>query len=176
MSPRHCVRIPVFVTHHGCSVPRTPALQGTLERPLRIQAPWCLQGMFRLALQVDRTFPGKFHFSASLHIKARARVNRADQVRLRTPTTSNSKKPRLCWADNDRERREYPRGDESNCGSPHANELDKMRRANKQLRKENAQLKQEMSRLAAEMAELRKLASSPPFSAARPSPDRHGYV
>ncbi|KAH8024923.1 hypothetical protein HPB51_002337 [Rhipicephalus microplus] len=92
--------------------------------------------------------------------------------RSRTPTTSNSKKPTLSWADKARGRRESPRGDESNRGSPHASELDEMRRANEQLRKgkENAQLKQEMSRLAAEMAEIRKLASSPPSAQPAPTP------
>ncbi|KAL3195480.1 hypothetical protein MRX96_045653 [Rhipicephalus microplus] len=90
--------------------------------------------------------------------------------RSRTPTTSNSKKPMLSWADKARGRREPPRGDESNRGSPHASELDEMRRANEQLRKENAQLKQEMSRLAAEMAEIRKLASSLPSAQPAPTP------
>ncbi|KAL3193833.1 hypothetical protein MRX96_000121 [Rhipicephalus microplus] len=155
---------------------RTPLFQGTLGRPLRIQAPWCLQGMFRLALQVDRTCPGKFHFSASLQLKAGARFAGPTRSCSRTPTTSNSKKPTLSWADKARRRRESPRGNESNRGSPHASELDEMRRANEQLRKENAQLKQEMSRLAAEMAEIRKLASSPPFGAACPNPGHHGYV
>ncbi|KAL3225357.1 hypothetical protein MRX96_049245 [Rhipicephalus microplus] len=61
---------------------RTPPFQGTLGRSLRIQAPWCLQGMFRLTLQVDRTCPGKVHFSASLHLKARARFVAADHVPL----------------------------------------------------------------------------------------------
>ncbi|KAL3193871.1 hypothetical protein MRX96_000158 [Rhipicephalus microplus] len=60
--------------------PGRPPLQGMLGRPLRIKAPWCLQGMFRLALQVDRTCPGKFHFSASLHLKDGARFMRTDQV------------------------------------------------------------------------------------------------
>ncbi|KAL3171998.1 hypothetical protein MRX96_040651 [Rhipicephalus microplus] len=59
-----------------------PPFQGMLGRLLRIQAPWCLQGMFRLALQVDRTCPGKFHFLASLHLKAGARFVGADQVPL----------------------------------------------------------------------------------------------
>ncbi|KAL3178516.1 hypothetical protein MRX96_038411 [Rhipicephalus microplus] len=49
-------------------------------------------------LQVDRTCPGKFHFSASLHLKARARCVGADQVPHLTHTTSNSKKPTLLWA------------------------------------------------------------------------------
>ncbi|KAL3224390.1 hypothetical protein MRX96_049495 [Rhipicephalus microplus] len=49
---------------------------------LRIQVPWCLQGMFRLALQVDRTCLGKFLFSASLHLEAGARFVGADQVPL----------------------------------------------------------------------------------------------
>ncbi|KAL3253016.1 hypothetical protein MRX96_054713 [Rhipicephalus microplus] len=62
--------------------------------------------------------------------------------RSRTPTTSNSKKLTLSWADKARGRREPPRGDKSNRGSPHASELDEMRRANEQLRKENAQLEQ----------------------------------
>ncbi|KAL3181808.1 hypothetical protein MRX96_008118 [Rhipicephalus microplus] len=57
-------------------------LQGTLGRPLPIQGPLCLQGMFRLALQVDRKFPGKFHFSASLQLKAGARFVGVDQVLL----------------------------------------------------------------------------------------------
>ncbi|KAL3176086.1 hypothetical protein MRX96_010786 [Rhipicephalus microplus] len=82
--------------------------------------------------------------------------------RCRTPTISNSKNPTLSWADKARGRRESSKGDESNCCSAHASELDEMRRANEQLRKENAQLKQEMSRLAAKMAKIRKLASSPP--------------
>ncbi|KAL1417829.1 hypothetical protein MTO96_006086 [Rhipicephalus appendiculatus] len=82
--------------------------------------------------------------------------------RSRTPTTPRSKKPTLTWADKTRGGRESPRGDDSPRGSPHAKELDELRRANEQLRKENAQVKQEMSRLAAEMAEIRKLASSPP--------------
>nr|XP_037291384.1 myb-related transcription factor, partner of profilin-like [Rhipicephalus microplus] len=90
--------------------------------------------------------------------------------RSRTPTISNSKKPTLSWADKARGRRESPRGDASNRGSPHASELDEMRRANEQLRKENAQLKQEMSRLAAEVAEIRKLASSPPLAQPAPTP------
>ncbi|KAL3174952.1 hypothetical protein MRX96_010975 [Rhipicephalus microplus] len=78
---------------------------------------------------------------------------RASGTRSRTPTTSNSKKLTLSWADKAGGRRESPRGDESNRGSPHVSELDEMRRANKQLRKENAQIKQEMSKQAAEMAE-----------------------
>ncbi|KAL3261418.1 hypothetical protein MRX96_000027 [Rhipicephalus microplus] len=45
----------------------------------------------------------------------------------RTPTTSNSKRPTLSWADKARGRRESPKGDESNRGSPHASELDEMR-------------------------------------------------
>ncbi|KAL3213287.1 hypothetical protein MRX96_035523 [Rhipicephalus microplus] len=96
--------------------------------------------------------------------------------RSRTPTTSNSKNLTLSWADKARGRSESPRGDESNCGSPHASELDEMRRANEQLRKENAQLKHEIRTLAAEMAEIRKLVSSPPFGAARSSSGHHGYV
>ncbi|KAL3190583.1 hypothetical protein MRX96_039669 [Rhipicephalus microplus] len=39
--------------------------------------------------------------------------------RSRTPTTSNSKRPTLSWADRARGRLESPRGDKSNCGSPH---------------------------------------------------------
>ncbi|KAL3224364.1 hypothetical protein MRX96_026628 [Rhipicephalus microplus] len=149
-----------------------PPFQGTLARPLRIQAPWCLQGMFRLALQVDRTCPGNFHFSASLQPQKPGHVSSGPtRSRSRTPTISNSKKPTLSWADKARGRRESPRGDASNRGSPHASELDEMRRANEQLRKENAQLKQEMSRLAAEVAEIRKLASSPPLAQpATPTP------
>ncbi|KAL3182712.1 hypothetical protein MRX96_034620 [Rhipicephalus microplus] len=79
-----------------------------------------------------------------------------------SPTSSNRKKPTLSWADKTRGGRESHRGDEASRGSPHAIELDQMRRANKQPRKENTQLKQEMSRLAAEMAEIRRLASSLP--------------
>ncbi|KAL3190294.1 hypothetical protein MRX96_019828 [Rhipicephalus microplus] len=90
--------------------------------------------------------------------------------RSRTPTTSNSKKPTLSWADKARGKRKSPRGDESNYGSPHANELDEMRRANEQLRKQDAQLKQEISRLAAAMVEIRRLASSPPSAQPTPSP------
>ncbi|KAL3178541.1 hypothetical protein MRX96_038431 [Rhipicephalus microplus] len=59
-----------------------PPFQGMPGRPLQIQAPCCLQGMFRLALQVDRTCPGKFNFSASLQLKAGARFVGADQVPL----------------------------------------------------------------------------------------------
>lgn len=85
--------------------------------------------------------------------------------RSRTPTTPKSKKkPTLSWADKAREGRESPRGDDSPRGSPHAKELDELRRANEQLRKENAQVKQEMGRLA---AEIRRLASSP--SSAQPA-------
>ncbi|KAL3195379.1 hypothetical protein MRX96_015849 [Rhipicephalus microplus] len=87
--------------------------------------------------------------------------------RSRTPTISNSKKPTLSWADKARGRRERRR---INRGSPHASELDEMRRPNEQLRKENAQLKQEMSRLGAEMAEIRKLVSSPPSAQPAPTP------
>ncbi|KAH7931577.1 hypothetical protein HPB51_029805 [Rhipicephalus microplus] len=119
------------------------------------------------ALQVDRTCPRKFLFSASLSLKAGTRFVGADQVPLRTPTTSNSKTSTLSWADKARGRSESSRGDELNSGSPHTSEPDEMRRANEQLRKENAQLKQEMSRLAEEMAEIRKLASSP--SSAQPA-------
>ncbi|KAL3242951.1 hypothetical protein MRX96_047657 [Rhipicephalus microplus] len=91
--------------------------------------------------------------------------------RSRTLTpTSNSKKPTLSWADKALGRRESPRGDETNRGSPYASELNEMRRANEQLRKGNAQLKQEMSRQAAEMAEIRKLASSPPSAQPVPTP------
>ncbi|KAH8023768.1 hypothetical protein HPB51_016663 [Rhipicephalus microplus] len=90
--------------------------------------------------------------------------------RSHTPTTSNSKNLTLSWADKARGRSESPRGDESNCGSPHASELDEMRRANEQLRKENAQLKHEMRTLAAEMAEIRKLVSSPPSAQPAPAP------
>ncbi|KAL3226191.1 hypothetical protein MRX96_049013 [Rhipicephalus microplus] len=92
------------------------------------------------------------------------------------PTSSNCKYSTPSWADKARGRRESPRGDDSDRVSFHASEFDEMRRANKPLRKENAQLKQEMSTLAAEMAEIRKLASSPPFGAARPNPGHHGYV
>ncbi|KAL3212922.1 hypothetical protein MRX96_051784 [Rhipicephalus microplus] len=120
---------------------------------------------------------GKFHFSASLQLKAGARFVGADQGPAPArppPLTARSR--RSPGPTRPEEERESPRGDESNRGSPDASELDEMRRANEQLRKENAQLKQEMSRLAAEMAEIRKLASSPPFGAARPNPGRHGYV
>ncbi|KAL3233369.1 hypothetical protein MRX96_048408, partial [Rhipicephalus microplus] len=90
--------------------------------------------------------------------------------RSRTPTTSNSKKPTLSWADKVRGRRESPRGDESNRGSPHASELDEMRRANEQLRKENPQLKQEMSRLTAEIRRLESSRPRPPSALPAPTP------
>ncbi|KAL3199692.1 hypothetical protein MRX96_043851 [Rhipicephalus microplus] len=68
--------------HHGCSAQRAPPLQGTIGKPLRMQVPWCLQGAFPLALHVDRTCPWKFHFSASLHLKAGTRFVVTDQVPL----------------------------------------------------------------------------------------------
>ncbi|KAL3224763.1 hypothetical protein MRX96_026351 [Rhipicephalus microplus] len=123
--------------------------------------------MFRLALQVDRTCPE----SSTSQLRSKPKPGHVSsgptRSRSRTSTTSNSKKPTLSWADKARGRRESPRDDESNRGSPHASELDEMRRANEQLRKENSQLKQEMSRLAAEIAEIessrpRPLRRSPP--------------
>ncbi|KAH7984755.1 hypothetical protein HPB52_023713 [Rhipicephalus sanguineus] len=165
MAARYCGRVPSFVVHRGCSAQRTPPLQGPLWRSFRIQGPWCLKGMFLLPLQVDRTgsFAETLRFSASLQLHGAAQLVGANQVALpHAATPKSKKKPTLSWADKAREGRESPRGDDSSRGSPHAKELDELRRANEQLKKENAQFKQEMSRLAAEMAEIRRLASSPP--------------
>ncbi|KAL1431996.1 hypothetical protein MTO96_013666 [Rhipicephalus appendiculatus] len=61
-----------------------PPLQGPLGRPFRVQGPRCLQGMFRLPLQVDGTgpFAATLRFSASLQLQAAARLVGADQVPL----------------------------------------------------------------------------------------------
>ncbi|KAL3257524.1 hypothetical protein MRX96_046472 [Rhipicephalus microplus] len=117
----------------------------------------------RLALQVDRTGPGKVPLFSLAPPQGRGLVSSGPtRSRSRTPTTSNSKKPTLSWADKARGGREPPSGDKSNRGSLYASKLDEMRRATKQPRKENVQLKQEMNRLAVEMAEIRKLTSSAP--------------
>ncbi|KAL3211551.1 hypothetical protein MRX96_052009 [Rhipicephalus microplus] len=123
-----------------------------------------------LALQVNRTGPGKFKILNLTPPQGRGTL-------FRGPARSAPARPPLLIARSRRspgptwpEEEVSSRGDESNRGSPHASELDKMRRANEQLRKENAQLKQEISRLAAEMAEIRKLASSPPSVQPTPAP------
>ncbi|KAL3254527.1 hypothetical protein MRX96_054166 [Rhipicephalus microplus] len=135
-SPRHCGRVPVFVTHHGCSAQTTPPLQGKLRRPLRIHGtvvpPGGCSGLRSRSTERARGSSTSQRRSTSRPGHVSLEPTRS---RSHTPTASNTKKPTLVWADKARGRRESSRGDELNRGSPHASELDEMRRANEQLRK-----------------------------------------
>ncbi|KAL3226881.1 hypothetical protein MRX96_024601 [Rhipicephalus microplus] len=139
---RHCGLVPVFVTHHGCSAQRVPPASGDAREvasvPGAVVPPW----------DVPARAPGRQNVPGgvprlSLPPQGGGHVSSGPtRSRSRTPTTSNSKKPTLSCGDKARGRCVSPRGNEWNRGSPHASELDEMRRANEQLRKENAQIKQ----------------------------------
>ncbi|KAL3201237.1 hypothetical protein MRX96_012724 [Rhipicephalus microplus] len=86
--------------------------QGTLGRPLGIEALRCLQGIrgsrFRSTERARRSSTSQHRFTSRL-----GQVSlEPTRSRSRTPTTSNSKKLTLSWADKFLGGRESPRGNE----------------------------------------------------------------